>query len=269
MVTLPKINPKLIQLTNHVLLLFVAILFFDFARTWWQVAMALSSCVVLDVMCFRIWGKGEFLWFERLSSALITGLAVLLIVRTPYTWIYGALGAISILSKVAFRSPWTGAHIFNPSNFGIATGLILWGNHITFIPDQFSTMSYSIFQTMGLGILVTVLARRWLVSLTYLGSQLVMAFFLEMPKIVVIGSELGVAGLLSTFFMITDPRTSPKSWRQQIAFGGIIGLTSIFLKGEGVMLPQFFALFIVAPCWHFGAYLMGMWTLQPPLNQGK
>lgn len=267
--SLSKVNPKYIQLTNHILLLFVAILFFDFARNWGQVMMALGSCVAVDVICFRFWGKGRFIWSERVSSALITGLALLLVVRTPYAWIYGALGVFSIFSKVAFRSPTTGSHIFNPSNFGIATGLILWGNHITFIPDQFSTMSYSIFQTAALGIMVTVMARRWLVSFTYLGIQALMAVILEMPKIIVIGSELGVAGLLSTFFMITDPRTSPESWRQQMAFGGLIGLMALFLKGEGIMLPQFFALFVVSPCWHLGAYLLGGLPLQPHLNRGK
>lgn len=267
--SLLKINPKYIQLTNHILLLFVAILFFDFARNWTQVMLALGSCVAADFLSFRIWGKGRFVWNERLSSALITGLALLLVVRTPYSWIYGALGVFSILSKVAFRSPATGSHIFNPSNFGIATGLILWGNHITFIPDQFSTMSYSIFQTAALGILVTIMARRWLVSFTYLGVQALMAIVLEMPKIIVIGSELGVAGLLSTFFMITDPRTSPEGWKQQMAFGGLIGLTALFLKGEGVMLPQFFALFLVAPCWHLGLHLFRGLTLQPHLNRGK
>ena len=63
----------------------------------------------------------------------------------------------------------------------------------------------------------------------------------------------GMAFLLFTFYMLTDPATSPFSQRSQIAFGLSVGLVYGVLTAMHIVFGFFFAL--VAVCTARGVWL--------------
>lgn len=68
----------------------------------------------------------------------------------------------------------------------------------------------------------------------------------------------GAAFMLFTFFMITDPMTTPETVSGRIAFGVVVGILDNLLRYKQVSQSPFFALFVVSafvPVWrrYFGA----------------
>ncbi len=267
-----KVRPKKIQLLNHSLLLFTAFFFFDLARTPIQIISCIVCSVITEFALIRLTNNRKRHWLESFESALISALGLLLIVRSPLPWLYALLGFISIASKWIFYRPDKGHHIFNPTNFGIVTAFVVFNEHIVFVPDQYSVLPHGIIQTLLLGLWVTYLANRWLVSLSYLFINFIFAITLGevfgMPYIIILGSETGVTSLLLTFFMITDPRTTPDNRFQQILFGSSVGVIALCFKAQSILMPQFFALFLVSPIWHFLSFYYERWKLDTAQPNG-
>ena len=146
-------------------------------------------------------------------------------------------------------------HFLNPSNLGIAvTFLVLpW---VATIPYQFTEGVRAEWD--------------WLLPLVIvlLGTNLNMTYTKRMPTIVAFlvgfvaqaairaafGSSFigglmpmtGVAFVLFTFYMITDPMTSPRAFWPQVAYGlGIAATYGILISGQ-VVFTLFFSVTIVA-----------------------
>jgi enediyne biosynthesis protein E5 len=257
----PKIAPKNIQIINHATLLLGAMLFYELARTWTQIfSCILVTCAAELVLCY-LYKRKEIIIYDRLTSALISALGILLIIRSSSLWIYPVVGIVSIMSKYLFcySEKNSNQHIFNPTNFGIVTCAVFWGDRLIFVPDQYSMLPHAVGQCIVLGVIVTTIAGRLLIPLTYLASQVIFASifreYIGLSYVVLLGSEVGVAGLLSTFFMITDPRTTPSKRSQQLMFGLLLGTISLQFKMFSIMLPQFFALFLALPIWQISTYI--------------
>jgi Na+-translocating ferredoxin:NAD+ oxidoreductase RnfD subunit len=173
---------------------------------------------------------------------------------------------VAIGSKAIFRigSGSRTLHFFNPSNFGITIALLAfpWVGiappyHFTEnLPGAASWILPAVLVCAGT-FLNALFTRKLPLIATWLGcfalQALVRSWLFGTPLVAAWLPITGVAFLLYTFYMVTDPATSPSGTRGQIAFGAAVAFTYAVLMMSHVVFGLFFSLTIV--CTLRGAFL--------------
>jgi enediyne biosynthesis protein E5 len=181
-------------------------------------------------------------------------------------------GIVAISSKYVFRFRTSSAghrhhkHYFNPSNFGITVLLLLYSRTVSIAPPYQFTES---FGTRGDVLLPAfILCLGLFVNTVFTGKiPLIAAWASGFALQAIVRSVLfgdisvrsalspltGLALILFTLYMITDPGTTPRSTRGQVAFGLSVAAVYGVLVTAGVSFGIFFALTIV--CAVRGLYL--------------
>ena len=200
---------------------------------------------------------------DFLLSAHITGLAVSMLLYTGERLAPIAFAAaVAIGSKYLFRAPAAAPgggsrHFLNPSNFGITVTLLAFsyvgitqpymftekldptGAWVlptvlvcagSFLNGRFTHKLPLVAGWVG-GFVLQALARWWLFGNLPLGSLMPLT---------------GVALLLFTFYMVTDPATTPVPAARQVAFGAAVAAVYGVLLASHVVFTPFFALTLVA-----------------------
>jgi hypothetical protein len=187
------------------------------------------------------------------ASALLTGNGVAFVLRVPGTehgdwwslrgwWIFAGTAAVALFSKYALRL--RGAHVFNPSNIGLVLCFLILGSgraeplNFWWGPmDAWMAVALAIIVLGGLAILarlklVTIAAGFWLAfaastgALALSGHAMTARWHLgeitgfTFWRILVTSPEI----LVFLFFMITDPKTSPKTTRARLVYSVSIAL---------------------------------------------
>jgi hypothetical protein len=227
---------------------------FDFRLSIAQILIALGTCAVLEVgIAFR--QQHVIMWP---ASALLTGNGVAFVLRVPGTvhgdwwstngwWIFAGTAAVSLLSKYVVK--WRGNHVFNPSNFGLVLCFLILGKQRA-EPLDFWWGPMSPWMALALAIIVVgglaILLRLKLIQIA-IGFWL--SFAAGMAIIAVTGHaitarwHLGpVTGryfwwilvtspevLVFMFFMITDPKTTPKGRLARLVYGVGVGVLATIL----------------------------------------
>jgi hypothetical protein len=285
MSTKPKRDPRVIALRNFAISISVLNIFgytvlgFEQAWTWpfVAVATAYSLELILEVIgaraegrAPRFMGNGPRGLVEFLYPPHITALAVnmLLYVNDQIlVMMFGVMVAIS--GKWLFRAPVNGRlrHFMNPSNFGIAMVLVFvpWASvappyhfteHLSGFWDWFVP---AVVVTFGTILNATLTKRMWLIAgwLSVFALQsIIRGIFFDTAILSALGTMTGVAFVLFTNYMITDPGTSPSRPFSQFAFGGGVALVYGILTGMSIVYGLFFATAIV--CAIRGGFL---WSL--------
>lgn len=148
-----------------------------------------------------------------------------------------------------------GRHHYNPSLFGVVASLLLAGHLITTAPayQWGGTLAMSAFVVMlaCAGFLFRV-GRGWLIAsflITYVLQTALRAWIMRAhlpPEMLFLGTLSSPPFFLFTFFMITDPRTSPGTRGAQIGVGISIALVDLVLHKYASVFTFFYAAFIVA-----------------------
>ena len=161
--------------------------------------------------------------------------------------------AISIGAKHVIRVQQRGRlqHVMNPSNFGavICFALFQW---TTVLPWGFTTTVSGATDWIIPIIIVMLGSRlnllftgRWPLISSWLGSYAVISFFRSMWLGSPWSAELimftGIPLVLFTFYMITDPQTSPSRPRSQMIFGISIAIAYEVLLALQVQYTMFYA----------------------------
>ena len=227
---------------------------FDFRVSIAQILLSLGTCALLEVgIAFR--RQHVLMWP---ASALITGNGVAFILRVPGTehgdwwslrgwWIFVGTAAVSLLSKYVIR--WRGGHIFNPSNIGLVLCFLVLGESraepLDFWWGPMSTwmgLALVIIVAGGLAILsrihlLVIAVAFWLAFAA--GTGLLAATGHAMTARWHVGPITGpyfwwvlVSSpeiLVFLFFMITDPKTTPKSTTARAVYAVSVGLLSALL----------------------------------------
>ncbi len=209
----------------------------------------------------RFSGAGRKGLFAFLLSAHMTSITTSFLLYTGSDHLTVCFAVVvAIGSKYLFRIHKNGRlqHFLNPSNFGIAVTLLLfpWA---TVIPYQYteglSGLSRPGNWIFPLAILIlggrlnAVYTRRipliatWL--LTFFVQGVIRNLISGAPVFSGVQSATGVAFVLFTLYMITDPMTSPNGLRGQVLFGMSIGLIYAALMQFHVIYTLFFAVTIV------------------------
>jgi len=207
-----------------------------------------------------IGSPGTFAKF--LLSAHITGLAVgMLLYAAEQLWVIAFAASAAVASKYLFRAPAgrSGAtrHFFNPSNFGIALTLFLFPVVGIAPPYQFAENIWGAVDWLLPLVVVatgTLINRKFTRRLPLIGAWL-MGFALQAalrsaihgtPLLASLAPMTGFAFILFTFYMITDPATTPEEPREQRLFGLAVAFAYALLMEFHVVFGLFFALVIVS-----------------------
>jgi Na+-transporting NADH:ubiquinone oxidoreductase subunit NqrB len=221
----------------------VAMLGFD--QTPANIALIIATALATQWACGRYIAGVPF---DPLSS-LITSFSLCLLLRAagPEYLVLGAV--LAIASKFILR--FDGKHIFNPGNFGIAV-MLLFTDVAWISPAQWGSRTWAAFLFVCLACLVLSRARRADIALAFLGSYvailLARAFYLGDPLAIPMKQMQSGALLLFTFFMITDPKTTPDRRSARILFAMLVAAAGAWLQ-FAYYLPQglIYALFFASP----------------------
>lgn len=214
-----------------------------FNRGGLQFVSALAAAAACDAVLRRV---RDGRWGFPLSG-VITGLGLVLLVDSAFVWTYAVLGAAAIASKALVRG--ARGHLFNPSNFALVCGLLFLSGEVTVVASRWGGSGAGLAAVVALGLVAAGRAGRLDVALPYmafyaLGAAL-RAAAAGTPFWIVAGAMTGAQFHLFTFYMITDPRTTPGTRRERVAFGAAVALVELALLFAETRFAEFYALFVV------------------------
>ena len=221
-----QIDPRLYQVAILSGLLIYGMGWLDFDVGVSRVLLLLSTALLTQWLCTKIWK----LPFYDPKSALISGLSLCLLVRTNEPLLAAGTALITITSKFLFR--WDNRHIFNPTNIGIVAIMLMTGM-VWVSPAQWGDAAFFGFLMACLGSLVINRASRSDVTYAFLGFYLAIIFgralWLGQPMTIPLHMLQNGGFLLFTFFMISDPKTTPNTRAGRILFALLVALGAGFV----------------------------------------
>jgi Na+-transporting NADH:ubiquinone oxidoreductase subunit NqrB len=186
-------------------------------------------------------------------SALISGLSLCLLLRTNVLFLAVLTAVVAIGSKFVLRA--RGKHVFNPTNFALVAMMLLTGE-IWVSPGQWGSGPFFGFLLACAGGLVVNRASRSDVTYAFIAFYAAMvlgrSWGLGDPLVVPLHRLENGALVLFTFFMISDPRTTPDSRAGRILFA--------FLVAAGAWVIQFRLFRTNGLLWS-----LALWSLAVPL----
>jgi enediyne biosynthesis protein E5 len=222
-----KLDPRLYQISMLAALLAYGTILLDFEIGGAQAAVILVVALLTQYACTRFWKLPAF----DPRSALISGLSLCLLLRTSSLGLAIAVAFITIASKFVFR--FNGKHLFNPTNFGIVAMMLLT-DQIWVSPGQWGNVAFFAFLMACLGGLVVNRAARSDVTCAFIVFYMALVF----GRSIWIGEPMSIplhrlengALLLFTFFMISDPRTTPNSRAGRIVFALLVACGAWYVQ---------------------------------------
>lgn len=238
-----KIDPRyfvLIFLSSFVI---TGQLYLGFFQKWDAVFASVATTVLTELLIVRLLRKQ---WRFPLS-AFITGLGISLLLSSHLLWPYMLTAFLAISIKFMVRV--NGKHIFNPNNVAVVFMLFFLPQFAVSTPKQWSNGFGIMAVILLLGFVTVYFAKRLDVVLSYLAGFAIFAYLRHllfgMPILLAFGPLLGAAFQLFTFFMITDPRTTPPTWKKRVLYGVAIALVDAIFRVNKIPNSQFYALFLV------------------------
>ena len=222
-------DPRLYQIGTLASLLVYGMGWLDFDITVPRVVLLLATVLVTQRICDWLVGGPPFHLSAR--SALISGLSLCLLLRTNRPELAALAAAIAIASKSLIRV--RGKHVFNPTNGGIVALLLLTGQ-VWVSPGQWGAAAAFAFLMACAGSLVVNRAARSDVT----GAFIVFYCALLFGRSLYLGEPLAIplhrlesgALLLFTFFMISDPKTTPDSRIGRIVFAALVAYGAWYVQ---------------------------------------
>ena len=191
----------------------------DFALGWEQSALCFAGALGAQWFWMRALGLHNVGYL----SAIVTGIGLSVLVRADTLWVHPLVAALAISAKFTVRL--RGKHIFNPANLGVIIAvLFLPGAWLS--PGQWGSDAVAALWFVALGVTVTVSAKRFDIAWVFLacyGLLLVGRVAWLDQRWAVLFNQLSSGGLLLfTFFMITDPMTTPNDRRMRWLYAALV-----------------------------------------------
>ena len=210
----------------------------------WHAPLVFAACLGTQLF----WERALRLPAAGLLSPLITALGLTLLLRAGAPWVPPFAACLAITSKFLLRV--RGRHFLNPANFGLCCAMLAtpraWCS-----PAQWGESSLFLLWLLALGCAVAHRAFRSDVSLAFLASFIALRagrlLFLGQRAPVLLHQLQSGSLLLFTFFMISDPKTTPTSRPGRLAFAAAVALTAFALQLRFIQNPLIWALFLCAP----------------------
>ncbi len=215
-------DPRVYQITALTGLLLYGVRALDFEIGPAQAAVTLLTVLAAQWLCTLAFGGGKVSFEPR--SALISGLSLCLLLRTNSLWLAAAAPAAAVASKFLVR--WKGKHLFNPTNFALVLLLLCADGCAWVSPGQWGSVAFFAFAMVCAGGLVVTRAGRADVALAFLACYLGLLFarsaYLNEPVEIPVHRLQSGTLLLFSFFMISDPHTTPDSRAGRLLFAVLV-----------------------------------------------
>jgi len=233
-----RIDPRYFQICFLILFLGYGIIFLHWNPDLLHYTICIGGCLIFNIvfewqrnhdirrgavlMQIRNWGL----------SSLITGLSLCLLLKTNHWYTSAFAVFFAVASKYVIRIK--GRHIFNPSAFGIAL-TILVTRDAWLSPAQWGNAIALIFFIIILGIIVVTRVQKLDTSMAFLAGYCGLLYF---RQVLVLGWPLDFffhsissgALMLFSFFMISDPKTSPSNAGGRILWALMIAVIAFYLS---------------------------------------
>jgi len=283
-----KRDPRYLALRNFAISMTIFNIFgftiLGFEQPWLWPFLALATGYTTEIIMELVQS-----WFERRTPRFLTGsprermafflpahitsLAVdLLLYANSRLWpvLFGVVVAVS--QKAILIAPIGGKwrHFMNPSNLGITSTLVLF-NWVSISPPYMFTEHVGDFFRLGIPMLIitagtvinATLTRRIPLIVGFLGAfviqVLVRWWFFDVAFYSGISVMSGVALVLFTNYMITDPGTSPSKTHNQFMFGAGVAIVYGVLMSFNIVYTLFFATTIVCGLRGGGWWVAWLW----------
>lgn len=210
-------------------------------------ATCIAACLGTQALLIHFTGGR----WTSLKSAMISALGLCLMLKTNTLMTCALAGGITIAGKYLIRVD--RKHIFNPNNLGIIMAIVLTGDAWV-SPGQWGS-SVTALYFMGAAALIVLLKvgridTSLMFMLSYLGLEFIRTvLYLGWPVDHFFHLVTNGTVLLFTFFMITDPVTTPNAPRARLIWAALIGIMTFVLTHVFYLqsAAPIWALFIIAP----------------------
>jgi len=244
-------DARYFQIIFQSIFLAYGILYLHWNAEWWLYSTYFGISILTQFLCSIVFNKKTIIlfsnnWWKKfqvsIPSAMISSFGLSLLLKTNHWWIAALAAIISIASKYIIRI--NGKHIFNPSALGIVAVLYFTGN-AWISPGQWGSNVVILFGVLCLGFIVTTRVQKLDVSLAFLGTFGALMFarqilYLGWPMDFFVQSISTGSLLLFSFFMITDPKTTPNHsvarvlWAMAVAAVAFYLTTFKFMNGAPI-----------------------------------
>jgi len=230
-------DPRYFQVAFQMIFLIYGIFFLEWSADWTHYILSIGGCLGFSysMESFRqkrflpLYGSSGLVCWG--FSVLISAMSLCLLLKTNH-WYTSLLAAfLTVISKYVFR--FNHKHIFNPSAFGIIATIFITGD-AWLSPGQWGSNAVIFFSAVTLGTIVVTRVQKLDVSLAFLLTFIVMLYWRQVyvlgwPMDYFIQSISAGNLLLFSFFMISDPKTSPNHAVARIIWAVLIALVSFYL----------------------------------------
>jgi hypothetical protein len=210
------------------------LLFLEWNGDWFHYGISIGGCLFFQYAADSITRK-RFMNITEFNkwgfSVLISAMSLCLLLKTNHWYISLLAAFLTVASKYAFR--FDRKHLFNPSAFGIIATIFL--SHDAWLsPAQWGSNAVIFFAATILGIIVVTRVQKLDVSLAFLFTFIGLLYWRQVyvlgwPMDHFIHSVSTGSLLLFTFFMISDPRTSPNHPVARVIWAVLIAFISFYL----------------------------------------
>ena len=137
-----KHTSHLMDARNHQIMVLTSMLLYGLVWLKFQlnvlwIVLILVTALLTQIAATKLWKLPRFEW----KSAMISGLSLSILMRCPSLPISLCLASAAILSKFIFR--WNDKHIFNPTNFALAVGIL--AGQVTIVPAHWQNGPFLAF----------------------------------------------------------------------------------------------------------------------------
>ncbi len=226
-------DPRHFQIFFLSVFLCYGMIFLGWGAGWLHDCICIAGCLVFHYAAESI-RQRKFISIRKPGwalSILISALSLCLLLKTNH-WYTSLLAALlTVASKYIFR--FRRKHIFNPSAFGIVATILI-SSDAWLSPGQWGNNAVLFFLIIILGTIVVTKVQKLDLSLGFLFT---FAGLLYWRQVIVLGWPLDYflhsintgSLLLFSFFMISDPKTSPDHVLARLIWSFIIGATAFYL----------------------------------------
>ena len=211
-------DPRLYQIAMLSSLLVYGMGWLAFDITIARAALLLATALATQVACDRFAARPP-----NLRSALISGLSLCLLLRTNRVEVAVAAAVVAIAAKFVIH--FRGKHLFNPTNGGIVAMMLLT-DHVWVSPGQWGSVAFFAFLMACLGGVVVNRASRSDVTYAFIACYCALLFgrslYVGEPLTIPLHRLQSGALLLFTFFMISDPKTTPDTRLGRVLFAALV-----------------------------------------------
>ncbi|WP_240981745.1 MULTISPECIES: enediyne biosynthesis protein [unclassified Streptomyces] len=242
-----------------------------FEQPWlWPIIAALAAYVTeiaLELVSAwaqrrpaRFLGNGARGVYEFLLPSHITAMAVNMLLYANNQILPVLFGVFAgVAGKHVLQAPIAGRmrHYMNPSNFGITLALVCFGSWVSIAPpyeftenaDRFFRVAIPLIIVMAGTVINSMLTKKIPLIVGWVGGFVIQAVIRHEVWDVALASALapmsGVAFVLFTNYMISDPGTTPVKPRDQFVFGASVAGAYGVLMLFNVVYTLFFAVTVV------------------------